>query len=164
MKRFVLCVFFSIVLAIGCGQSADERAVEEQIEQATGAEADVDISNEGMRIRGETEGGEYTVTTGEETEITNDLPEDVFIYRPSKTIMAMKMPEGYSIALTTGDKRSEVLSTYREEMKAKGWSDETSMNMGAQSVLVYEKDGRAANISIVPSDKGLQINVTVTTE
>ena len=164
MTRFFFCVFFSIVLVTGCGERAEEKAMEKKIEEATGAKADVDLSKKGMKITGETEGGKYTVTTGEETEIPKDFPDDVFIYRPSKAIMAMKIPEGYSIALTTHDNRSKVLSAYRQEMKARGWSEETSMSMGPQSVLVYEKNDRAANISIVTSDKALQINVTVTTK
>jgi hypothetical protein len=153
-----------MVLATGCGERAEEKAIEKKIEEATGAKADVDLSKEGMKITGETKGGKYTVTTGGETEIPKDFPADVFIYRPSKAMMAMKIPEGYSIALTTSDSQSKVLSAYRQEMKAKGWSEEISMSMGAQSVLGYEKNDRAANITIVPSDKTLQINVTVTTK
>lgn len=164
MTRFFFCVFFSIFLITGCGERAEEKAIEKKIEKATGAKADVDLSKKGMKITGETEGGKYTVTTGEETEIPKDFPDDVFIYRPSKAIMAMKIPEGYSIALTTRDDRSKVLSACRQEMKAKGWSEETYMSMGPQSVLVYEKNDRAANISIVTSDKALQINVTVITK
>ena len=164
MTRFFFCVFFSIVLVTGCGERAEEKAMEKKIEEATGTKADVDLSKKGMKITGEIEGGKYTVTTGEETEIPKDFPDDVFIYRPSKAIMAMKIPEGYSIALTTRDNRSKVLSAYRQEMKAKGWSEETFMSMGTQSVLVYEKNDRAANISIVTSDNALQINVTVTTK
>jgi hypothetical protein len=164
MTRFFFCVFFSIFLVTGCGERAEEKAIEKKIEKATGAKADVDLSKKEMKITGETEGGKYTVTTGKETEIPKDFPDDVFIYRPSKAIMAMKIPEGYSIALATRDDRSKVLSAYRQKMKAKGWSEETYMSMGPQSVLVYKKNDRAANISIVPSDKTLQINVTVTTK
>jgi hypothetical protein len=164
MTKFFFCVFFSIVLITGCGERAEENAIEKKIEKATGAEADVDLSKKGIKITGETDGGKYTVTTGEETEIPKDFPDDVFIYRPSKAIMATKIPEGYSIALTTRDNQSKVLGAYRQEMKAKGWSEETCMSMGPQSVLVYEKNGRAANISIVTSDNALQINVTVTTK
>ena len=117
-----------------------------------------------MKITGETDRGTYTVITGEETEIPKDFPDDVFIYRPSKAVMAIKIPEGYSITLTTSDNRSKVLSSYREEMNAKGWSEETSIIMGPQSVLVYKKNDRVANISIITSDKALQINVAVITK
>ncbi|MBW1963621.1 MAG: hypothetical protein JRI40_00140 [Deltaproteobacteria bacterium] len=164
MTRFLFCLFFSIVFLTGCGERAEEKAMENKIEEATGAKADVDFSKKGMKITGETERGKYTVTTGEETEIPKDFPDDVFIYRPSKAIMALKIPEGYSITLTTRDNRSKVLSIYRQEMNAKGWSEETSMIMGPQSVLVYEKNDRVANISIITSDKALQINVVVTTK
>jgi hypothetical protein len=154
----------SIVFLTGCGERAEEKAMEKKIEKETGAKADVDLSRKGMKITGETDRGKYTLITGEETEIPKDFPDDVFIYRPSKAVMAMKVPDGYSITLTTSDNRSKILSTYREEMNAKGWSEETSMIMGPQSVLVYKKNDRVANISIITSDKALQITVTVTTK
>ncbi|MCK4605482.1 MAG: hypothetical protein KAU41_12470 [Deltaproteobacteria bacterium] len=164
MTRFLFCLFLSIVFLTGCGERAEEKAMEKKIEKETGAKADVDLSRKGMKITGETDRGKYTLITGEETEIPKDFPDDVFIYRPSKAVMAMKVPDGYSITLTTSDNRSKILSTYREEMNAKGWSEETSMIMGPQSVLVYKKNDRVANISIITSDKALQITVTVTTK
>lgn len=164
MIRFLFCLFFSIVLLTGCGERAEEKAMENKIEKATGAKADVDLSKKGMKITGETDRGTYTVNTGEETEIPKDFPDDVFIYRPSKAVMAMKLPEGYSLTLTTSDDRSKVLSTYRKEMNAKGWSEETSVIMGPQSMIGYKKNDRVANISIITSDKALQINVAVTTK
>ncbi|MDY6973597.1 MAG: hypothetical protein SV775_14920 [Thermodesulfobacteriota bacterium] len=164
MSRFLVGVCCFIFLAAGCGEKAKEKAMEKEIEEATGTAADVNLSKNGMRITGETEEGKYTVAAGEETAIPKDFPTDVFIYRPSKAVMAMKIPEGHSIALTTGDDHSKVLSAYGREMKANGWSEKASMNMGSQSVLVYEKSGRAANITIVPSDKALQINVAVTNQ
>jgi len=153
-----------IFLASGCGKSDEEEKIEKQIEESTGAEADVDLSRKSMKVSGKTEGGEYTVTSGEGTGIPEGFPEDVFIYRPSKTGMAMEIPQGYSVALTTGDEASKVRSAYSREMEAKGWSEQTSMNMENQSVLVYEKDDRLANITIVSSGKEIQVSVTVTKE
>jgi len=164
MAKFLLCAMCLSLLAVGCGKSAEEKAIEKQIEEQTGGKADVDLSKKSMKVAGETEGGKYTVTSGEGTEIPKGFPSDVFIYRPSKTIMAMEIPEGYSLALSTRDDSSKVQSAYTQEMKAKGWSEETSMKMASQSVLVYKKDERAANISIVPSGKEIQISLTVTKE
>jgi len=157
----LLCV---VLLAAGCGESAEERIVEKQIEKATGADADVDFSKDGMKVTGKTDEGKFTIATGEKTEIPKDFPTDVFIYRPSKAIMVMKIPEGYSVALTTQDDRSKVVSAYGREMEAKGWSEEASMNMGPQLMIVYKKNERTANISIGSSDQGLQINVMVATQ
>jgi len=164
MMRYLLCVFCLILLVVGCGKEVQEAAVEKKIEEATGGEADVDFSDDGMKITGETKEGEYAITAGEETEIPEDFPSDVFIYRPSEAVMTMKVPEGYSITLMTQDDKAEVVEAYKREMQEEGWSEEGSMNMGSHSMLVYKKDGRNVNINFVPSDKGLQINVIVSTD
>ncbi|MBN2061447.1 MAG: hypothetical protein JW882_13630 [Deltaproteobacteria bacterium] len=162
MARFLLCVVCFIFLAFGCGKSAEEKAIEKQIEEQTGAKADVDLSEDKIKVEGETEGGKFTVTSGEGSEIPDGFPADVFIYRPSKTIMAVEIPEGYSVSLTTKDDSSKVHSAYSQEMAERGWSEETSMKMGSQFVLVYEKEERAANISIMPLENEIQISMMVT--
>ena len=164
MARFYFCVFCLILLAAGCGETVEEKAMEKKIEEATGGDAEVDLSKKGMKVTGETEGGKYTFSTGESIEISKDFPADVLIYRPSKTISSMKIPEGYSVSLTTRYDMPKVTETYKREMKAKGWSEEASMNIGAQSMLAYKKDSRAANIMIAPMDDETRITVTVTME
>jgi hypothetical protein len=161
MRGFLCCAFCVVLLIAGCGGSADEEAIEKKIEKATGGEAEVDISKKGMEVKGETEEGEYKLEAGEETEIPEDFPGDVFIYRPSKTVMAMKVPQGHSVTLTTGHDQSTVIETYKQEMTASGWSEEGYVDMGDRVMLVYKKNGRGANISIAPADDGLTINVIV---
>ena len=164
MTRYMICVFCLMFLLVGCGKEVQEAALEKKIEQATGGEADVDISDDGLKITGETKEGKYAITAGEETEIPEDFPSDVFIYRPSEAVMAMKVPEGYSVTLTTRDDKAKVVEAYKQEMQARGWSEEGSMNMGSHSMLVYGKNGRNASINIMPSDDKVQINVIVAGE
>jgi len=164
MTRYVICILCLMFILAGCGKEVQESAMEKKIEQATGGDVDVDLSDDGMKITGKTEEGEYAITSGEETEIPEDFPSDVFIYRPSKAVMAMKVPDGYSVTLTTKDDKEKVVEAYKEEMQAKGWSEEGSMNMGSHSMLIYVKDGRNANINVIPSDDGVQINVMVAAE
>ncbi|MBN2468241.1 MAG: hypothetical protein JXD19_08830 [Deltaproteobacteria bacterium] len=158
-----ICVLVLILLIAGCGKSPEEKAIEKSIEESTGGKADVDISKKGITISGETEEGTYTVTSGEGTEIPKDFPADVFIYHPCKIMSAVNLPGGHSLALATKDDGSTVTEKYKKEMTAKGWSEQTSMNMGGQTMLVYEKEGRGATISIAPADGGeTQISMTVT--
>jgi len=164
MTRFCFIVFLIILFAVGCGEKATEKAIEKKIEESTGSDAKVDLSDKGMKVSGETEKGNFSFTTGESVEIPEDFPADVFIYSPSKTMMAMKMPEGHSLSLSTENDVKKVTQTYQQEMKAKGWSEETSMNMGNQSVLMYKKENRVANIAIAEGDDNTQITVTVATE
>ena len=163
MAKFYFCLFCLMFIAAGCGKTADEKAVEKKIEAATGGDAEVDLSKKGMKVTGETAQGKYSLSTGESVQIPKDFPDDVFIYRPSKAIAAMKMAQGYSISLTTGKEVEEVTETYREEMEGKGWSEQTAMNMGAQMVLVYTKESRIANIAIAATGDATRITLTVTT-
>jgi hypothetical protein len=164
MGKFLLCLVCLTFLIAGCGESAEEKAMEEQIEKETGAEADVELTDETMKVTGETEGDKYSITSGEGAEIPEGFPTDVFIYSPAKASMAMEIPEGYSLALTTQDDLAKVRSAYGKEMEARGWAEEATMTMGSQTVLVYEKEERVANISIVPLGSESQISVTVTKE
>jgi hypothetical protein len=75
--------------------------------------------------------------------------------------MAMKVPEGQSITLATRDDTDKVVEAYKKEMEAEGWTEEGFVKMGSNTMLAYVKDGRNANINIMPSDDKVQINVIV---
>jgi hypothetical protein len=161
MARYIVSLSCLILMLAGCGKSTNEAAIEKQIERATGSDADVDISGDNYKITGKTEDGEFSLSSGEGVEIPEDFPDDVLIYRPSSVQMAMNVPEGQSLTLTTSDDSKKIMETYKREMTAKGWSEQASMNMGTQSMLSYKKGDRAANVTIVPSDDETQITLMV---
>ncbi|MBW1850765.1 MAG: hypothetical protein JRJ15_04925 [Deltaproteobacteria bacterium] len=164
MTKFYFLIVLLVFFALGCGESVEERAMEKKIEEATGGEAEVNLSENGMKVTGETENGKFAFSTGESIEIPKDFPSDVLIYSPSTAVMAMKMPEGHIVSLTTTDDVKAVRKTYQQKMKAKGWSEETSMNMSGQSMLIYKKENRIASISIAQADDATQISVSVATD
>jgi len=164
MTRFLCLAFCLLLLAAGCGGSADEEAVEREIEAATGGEVEVDLSEGTMEVKGETDEGEYSITAGEETEIPDDFPGDVFIYKPSTAVMSMMVPEGHSLTLTTKDDQAKVMDAYKSEMEKNGWSQEGSMNMGGHMMLVCKKGERMANVSVISADDETQITLTVAAE
>ena len=164
MKRFYLCLGCFLLLLNGCGDSVEEKVIEKKIEKETSAKTDIDLSEKGMKITGATEGEKYSVTTGDATEIPKDFPEDVPLYHPSKAVGAVEVAGGYSVSLTTGDDITKVASSYKQQMTSQGWSEQASMNMGGQNILVYEKDGRATNIAVMALDGETKITVTVATE
>jgi len=161
MKRFYLSLCCLLLLVNGCGDSTEEKVVEKQIEKATGGKADVDLSDKGMKITGESEGEKYSVTTGVATEIPKNFPVDVLIYQPSKAVQAVEVTGGYSLSLTTSDGVEKVAASYKEQMVSKGWAEQVSMNLGGQTMLVYEKESRTASIAIMAMEGETHITVSI---
>jgi hypothetical protein len=165
MKRVYLCLCCLLLLLNGCGNSVEEKAVEKKIEKETGAKAEVDLSDQGMKMTGTSEGEKFSVTTGEATEIPKDFPEDVPLYQPARAVSAVVVAGGYSVTLTTPDAVDKVAANYKAQMTAQGWAEQASMNMGGQTVLVYGKEeGRVVNIAVMPVEGATTITVTVATE
>ena len=165
MKRVYLCLCCFLLLLNGCGNSVEEKAVEKKIEKETGAKAEVDLSDQGMKMTGTSEGEKFSVTTGEATEIPKDFPEDVPLYQPARAVSAVVVAGGYSVTLTTPDAVDKVAANYKAQMTAQGWAEQATMNMGGQTVLVYGKEeGRVVNIAVMPVEGATTITVTVATE
>ena len=161
MTKYIICLLGLILVAAGCGGGSQERVLETSIEQATGGDAEVNISNDKMEISGMTEDGEFSLTSGEGAEIPSNFPSDVPIYKPSTVISSMNMPEGQTVGLKTDDDSKKVTEDYKRMMTGEGWTEQASMNMGGQSVLMYEKGDRGAQITIVPMDNETQIMLAV---
>ncbi|MFH1217954.1 MAG: hypothetical protein V1706_15790 [Pseudomonadota bacterium] len=164
MKKIYLALCCFLLLTNGCGNSTEEKVVEKQIEKETGGKADVDLSDKGMKITGESEGEKYSVTTGAATEIPQNFPADVHLYQPSKPVQAVEVTGGYSVSLATPDGVEKVASSYKEQMVSKGWTEQASMNMGGQTMLVYEKENRTATIAVMPLEGETHITVTIGAE
>jgi ABC-type Fe3+-hydroxamate transport system substrate-binding protein len=162
MTIFKLCTLFLILMLAGCGKTPEQTAIEKKIEDSAGEDTKVDLQKDEVAITGETEGGEYNVSSGEGAEIPKDFPTDVYIYHPSKVMTAMDMPKGGVLGLITTDDMSTVADTYKREMTARSWSEQSAVKNGERLMLVYEKEGRIANITIGSMDGAAQIMVTVT--
>jgi len=158
-KCSVLCL---ILVLAGCEKTPEQPATEKKIEDSSAADAKLEPPKSEMTITEEAGEKEYTVSSGEGAEIPKDFPADVFIYRPSKVINVMDMPEGSSVGLTTADDVSTVAETYQREMAAMDWSEQSSVKNGGRLMLVFEKEERSANIAIGSKDGAAQIMLMVT--
>jgi hypothetical protein len=66
--------------------------------------------------------------------------------------------------LQTKDDSSKVSEAYLDEMRAKGWSKEMSMDMGGRKMLVFKKDERMAHVTITTDEEMTQIGLTLAKE
>lgn len=154
-------IFFIIVLTVftsaGCSEEGKEKAIQKQIETATGGTAQVDIFDDNVLVTGQTEEGPFTISTGENIGIPDDFPPDIPIYQPSKAIHSTIIPEGRHFVLSTPDDVGKVIKSYRNNMVSRGWNEEEYMDIGQDAQVRYSKGKRAAQITIYQIDNGTQI-------
>jgi hypothetical protein len=156
MKKVTCIVLGMLLLVAGCGKKAEEKITEKAIERATGGKAKVDLSKNTVKV--ETENG--SITAGVSAKIPEGFPSDIFIFKPSDMIGSMEgAGTGYSIAMKTSKDVATVAEAYKKAMIGNGWKQKAAMDMGTQSMLVYEKDKRAANIVISQKNKETSIAI-----
>ena len=158
----VVATLCGLVLGAGCGKRVQERMIEKAIERDTGTKADVRIGKEGFTAK--TDKGQMSVTSGQSARVPENFPADVLVYKGANVVMAMQVGQANSVSLTTPDDMAKVVETYKQEMTARGWSQEAALDMGEQTVLTYRKEGRTTAVAIAKDEGhgGTQINLTVT--
>lgn len=120
-------IIIALFITTGCfGQQIAERitgeAIERAIEEESGGEVDIDISEGEMSIK--TDEGE--VTFGESTELPDGFPGIVPVYPDMGIVTAWKATEegkeNFSISASTDDPGDKIYNWYKNELS--GWEIE----------------------------------------
>lgn len=151
-----------IVLALVAGAANrffGKSAAEKAIEAATGGNANVD-----------TNGNDVTVKTDEGTWSTSDklpadFPTDVPLY-PGATVQgsvasAQQQGGGHYAGLETTDSIDKVMSWYKAEVVAKGWTVSTNLEVDGGLMIGGSKDTRDLVVTISKQDNKVAIGLVV---
>jgi hypothetical protein len=171
-KCFLLSSGVSLVLMVGllavggCGRKTDEavaeKAAETAIAKQTGGPADVDIKEDGIRIK--TKDGEMNLSTGGNIKVPAGFPQDVPIYPGAMVQAAVEVPEGFTLRMTTKEAAAKVVETYLKELPAQKWSKEMSMDMGENSMLTFKKENRTLSVVVSAEKNETSISLSVVSE
>ncbi len=123
--------------------------------------------NSSMTIQGDD--GAMKMLTGDAAKVPEDFPKDIPQYPGLKVTMVQTMAEQqmYHIQAQTPDAMDKVATFCKEQYKAQGWTEQSSMNQGGDApmtMLSYEKGERILNIvlskdgdaTVVSLNTGLQ--------
>ena len=159
----------SVVMVSGCGkpkktmsekisESLAEKAIEMSM-KAEGASAKVDLSKGTMTVT--TKDGETAVVSGEGASVPADFPKDVYVIKGAKIQTSLKTPDGYMLSMQVDQSVAKLAATYETELKAQGWTQEASFDMGDSRSLSYKKDERQVAIVMNRSDESTAVMITV---
>ena len=187
MNRMGLIVGLVAGVAVaGCGKKAEESFTEKLIEKSLsmdGMKADVDLSGntmsftttdaDGKQANVKMDGDEMTITGAEGTttfraagegKMPADFPADVHVYAGASIVSSISSSAGINLTLKSTDAAKDVAAAYAAEMKAKGWTSESTMDMGEMAMLSFAKDNRRASVIVQAVDGSTSINLTVATK
>ena len=147
-KLLVITLILPFLLT-GCGDKEDK--------------ANVELSKDKMSITSKTDKGEIKMDVGGNVALPDNFPKDVFVYPDTKILSAIQMPQGLNVTMVSGDDKQNIIDTYQKKMSQNGWAMQSSMMMGAQSIMMFQKNDRAANITIVSGGdaEGVHISLTI---
>ena len=191
MKRtWIVWGLAACVAAAGCGKKAEEKLSEKLTEKLLeksmakdGVKAKVDISGNQMsftttdadgkqahvKMDGDSlvvEGpdGVETFRAGGAGDMPKDFPADVYVLSGADVVSSISTPGGANLTLKSANSKADVVARYAAEMKAQGWTTETTMDMGETAMLSFAKDNRQASVIVQAENGATDINLTVGTK
>jgi hypothetical protein len=164
LKAFVMALVVTGLMAAGGCRKASERIAEKMAEKAIekngGGKANVDISDGKISVK--TKEGEMVATSGGSASIPSDFPKDVLVLKDAKLLATVKVPDGFSVTMESKDAPENIVKKYAAEMKANGWTEQASVDMGSGTMISYnkEKENRTTTVMVSKGDKITQVVVT----
>lgn len=104
------------------------------------------------------------LSSGESVTLPADFPKDVFVLKGGKIQMAMKTPQGVMVQMKADQAVAKIAESYGAEMKALGWAQETSVDMGEMSSRSYKKEKRQVAVIVTKDGDSSGVMLTLTTE
>lgn len=161
LKNMAICAFglvFVIGLA-GCKSAAD-KAVEKAIEKTTGAEVDVDTSQNQVAVN--VNGTSWAA--GDVVSLPTDFPKDVYVAEGTlKVAIASEETQGFTVSLESSQSVADLKALYLKELAADDWIISGTVDIQGSSSITATKANRSTTVSIGPSSDTSKTTVNINT-
>lgn len=146
-------VYFTVLLisalaAGGCGDSKTYNGPNgEKVTVSKGGDS-VEVNTTGQ------DGSKVQISTGEKgIALPGDFPKDVPVYPGARVLSSMNSNDGVMITLQTADPAEKAEAFYVKELKAQGWTTESTVKLPQGTNYANKKENRNLTVSINGSDK-----------
>jgi hypothetical protein len=158
----IVVVVVGLLILGGAGyfvqQQFTEKAAEDTIEKATGA--DVDVSDGGDKVTIETDEGKVTVG---KDDVPDAFPSDITIYSGSEVTATTETSDGVSVQLKTSDSVSTVNSFYKSDLKSNGWTLSATATEDDSGYIMATKNKKTVVLTITPDTSDNKTVITIIT-
>ncbi|MBD3251866.1 hypothetical protein GF380_05460 [Candidatus Uhrbacteria bacterium] len=142
---FFMLILTAVLLTLGagCGQrigeGVTERAIERGIENETGRDVNVDVSDGSVTI-GE-EGSDAQMMAGESVSFPSDFPSDIPQY-PNGTVTFVTHQTAlaqHGYLMETVDAHDDIVTWFKERTEGQAWALKSTLTLEASTILSFEK-------------------------
>jgi hypothetical protein len=148
-----------IFILPGC-KSASDQAVENAIENATNTDAEVDASENKVKVN--VNGASWE--TGDSVSLPANFPDDIHVTEGTlKVAIANDTAQGFTVSLETSKSVSAVKAEYLEEFPNDGWTITGSADIQSSSSVMATKGKRSATVAISPNEDKSKTIVSINT-
>ena len=142
-----------VALLAACGDDSSDRAeqTEKAIEEAAkdqGIDLDATLNEDGEIEKIEMESGGSTV--GQNLDLPDGFPEDVFISSGWNIMSTSPTPGGFMVQSLTSQDSKSIVDEVREKMTGDGWAI-TAEAVTPLTQIGFEKDDRMTNFNVIPN-------------
>ncbi len=153
----VLCVFALLVL--GCGEKTTVSTPSGEIKMTQKGDAiTFEMKDQGEKMKVAISGSDKGVA------LPDKFPSDFPVMPGAIVKVAIATGEGMSVQFSVKASQADAVKFYEENLKAKGWKIEASMNTGASSMLSAKKGNRECVLNVVTEGGGSIVQVMVPSE
>jgi hypothetical protein len=136
------------------GEKVAEKVTEKVIEQAIEEDSEnVDVKIKDGKISIKTDKGEMKLNAGADITLPGDFPKDVYVPENAKIVMAMAVPDGFTVTFHSKLSADDIMTKYLEKNKSQKWVKKSLMDMGPQKIAVFVKGRRILNIMMTKDDQ-----------
>jgi hypothetical protein len=155
----VLCGAIVLALLAGCGKKEQNVAV---------PGGNVTVTQQGggttMEMRSD-KGDKVKVTASDKgVALPANFPADVPIMPGATVKMAMSSGDALSVAFSVAASQADALKYYEDNLKAKGWTIETTMNMNDTAMLSAKKGKRECVMNASKDGSGSMVQLVAPLE
>ncbi len=172
MRKLTCALAALLALTFGCGEKSQttqppsetkQPATKTQAQKPKEGETKAEIK-EGKVIMTESSGEKVVIAPKGGAGIPEGFPQDVPLYKGASIIASYKLSDGFSLIVQTSDERAKAIEACKADVKAKGWSLESTFDTPQMLMLMYKKGKRQLSVGIIKQEGPTRINYQTSAE
>lgn len=167
MRKFVILLPVLTLMLASCDDAVKkaEDVAAEKLAKSMGVEnVDITTNADGSKNVAVEQGGSKW-QSGQNVSLPEGFPADVPSYPGWKIETAASATgQGYLVSARSGDKMDKIARFYSDALKSKGWTSSATSQMADMHFMAFEKDGRAASVTLSANGKDTMVQLTAAGE